>query len=619
MNRLLASVCCIILLFALVQSVNAVPVAQNTMRPLMVSYPLPFVPAQILVKPADSDALQGIQQLNTEYNATMSMVGRTLGIYLVTFPLPVPREEAEAAYEAGLTETVEHYKQLAIDHVHSMVDAYEASGLVIWAAPNHYASIFYTPNDPYFRDATSFPNTTPDQHGLWRTQPNGGCDARAGWDYTTGHSSIIIGNTDSGLNLDDPDIQGNLWTNTGEVPNNGIDDDGNGYVDDLHGYDFIGDWVGDLWGSPNEDPDPDVYYPDPACGNGIDDDLLDGVADAGVPHGTMTSGCAAAEMDNNVSVTGACGHARIVMARSINPEGGGTDATIAGGVDYLHTVGVDVINMSLGSTANMAATEAAIISAYNSGIAVICASGNSGDNTTMYPASMTQVLAVGSANTSNSRALFSTYGSWLDVMAPGGEVDTWPNPTQIQEAIWTTYVASVADTAYGMVPGAPYVAGGIGTSFACPHTVGLAAMVRYLNPSYTPTQVYNKLTSTAYDLPPAGFDQQTGYGRVDFGQALAGIEEESSKPVRGPFSFQVAPNPSYGPVVLTCNRSSCEAVTYTINDITGRHIATFTAEGNSPVSWNLLKSDRTNITSGIYFISARCGNEQGTRKVTILK
>ncbi len=358
----------LMLLIAL--NANATPIAQGTMKPLMVSYPLPFVPAEILINPCNSDALEGIAELNSEYEASMTMVGRTLGIYRVSFPLPLTRAEVETALDAGLTSTLAQYKQLAIDHVHGMVQVYEASGLVQWAAPNHYASIFYTPNDPYFKDATSFPNTTPDQHGLWRTQVNGGCDARAGWDYTTGHASIIIGNTDSGLDLDHPDIQGNLWTNTGEVPNNSIDDDGNGYVDDVHGYDFIGDWTGDLWGSPNEDSDPDVYYPDPACGNGLDDDLLDGVPDAGVGHGTMTSGCAAAEMDNSTDVTGACGDAQIVMARGINPEGGGTDATIAGGIEYLTTVGVDVINLSLGASQSMAATEAAVINAYNSGIPV---------------------------------------------------------------------------------------------------------------------------------------------------------------------------------------------------------------------------------------------------------
>jgi hypothetical protein len=607
----------LILIIAL--SAETMPIANRDMQPLMVSYPIPFVPSQILIKPLDNVSLEGILTLNTHYGASMTMVGRSLGIYRLDFPLPATREEVEVAYEQGLADQLEHYRQLAMEHVYAMIAAYEASGLVEWAAPNHYASIFYTPNDPYFRDATSFPNTTPDQHGLWRTQPNGGCDARTGWDYTTGNSSIIIGNTDSGLNLDDPDIQGNLWTNSGEVPNNNIDDDGNGYIDDVHGYDFVGDWVGDLWGTPNEDPDPDVYYPDPACGNGVDDDLLDGVADAGVGHGTMTSGCAAAEMDNSISGTGACGHAQIVMARGINPEGGGTDATIAGGIDYLTTVGVDVINLSLGSTSSMAATETAVINAYNSGIAVICASGNSGDNTTMYPASLTQALAVGSANTSNTRAYFSTYGTWLDVMAPGGEVDQWPNPTQIQEAIWATYVASVADTAQGLIPGNAYVAGGVGTSFACPHTVGLAAMIKYLNPSYSPTQIYNKLTSTAYDLPPAGFDQETGYGRVDFGQALAGIAEEIQEPVHSLFAIWVAPNPSRGHIVFSSNASPSAVVTFTINDMSGRHIATLTTEGARGMTWNLLDSAGQKVANGIYFVSARCGTEHTMEKVTILK
>ncbi len=204
-------------------------------------------------------------------------------------------------------------------------------------------------------------------------------------------------------------------------------------------------------------------------------------------------------------------------------------------------------------------------------------------------------------------------------MAPGGEVDTWPNPTQIQEAIWTTYVASVADTAYGMTPGNPYIAGGVGTSFACPHTVGLAAMIKYLNPGYTPTQVYNKLMNTAYDLPPAGFDQETGYGRVDFSQALAALSEEPAKPVHIPFLLSISPNPVSGSAILTCSGAHGEAITYTIHDISGRHIATLTAQVNGNTVWNLLSSNGTSVTSGIYFISAQSGLDHITKKVTILR
>jgi hypothetical protein len=617
MNKPLGCICCISLLLLIAMNAAALPVAQRSMQPAMVSHPLPFVPAQILIQPVDGNALEGIYELNAQHDGTMTMVGRTLGIYRITFPLPASRAEVEAAYEEGLTDKLAHYKQLAIDHVHGMVALYEASGLVAWAAPNHYVSIFYTPNDPYFKDASSFPNNSePDQHGLWRTQVNGGCDARVGWDYATGSSSVLIGDGDSGLDLDDPDIQANVWTNPGEIPGNGMDDDGNGYVDDVHGYDFIGDWIGDLWGTPNEDSDPDVYYPDPACGNGVDDNL-DGYIDIGVPHGTMTSGCAGAVMDNSTGVTGACGHSPIVMARGINPEGGGTDETIASSIDYLRAAGADVINLSLGSSASLPATATAVTAAYNAGISVICASGNSGDNTTMYPASQPEALAVGSANTSNSRAYFSTYGSWLDVMAPGGETDA--GMTQIIEGIWTTYVASVGDTAYGLTPGEAYIASSVGTSFASPHCAGLVALIKALHPSYSPNQVYNLLTSTAYDLPPAGFDQETGYGRIDFGPALVGISEEPRKPVPTVFSFRAVPNPSCGPIVFESSGGPHAVVTFTINDITGRHIATLTSKGNSSVTWNLLSNGGTKVTSGIYFVTAHGGTEPVVKKVTILQ
>lgn len=610
------SVIFIILFFAI--SSPSMQVANKVVFTPNVKYPIPFVPAQILIMPKNSNCLNLIISLNEEYNATMKMVGRHLGIYRVDFSLPVERVAVERAHKNGDTELLRKYKEMAVNQVKEIVEVYEKSGYVEWAAPNHYVYIQYHPNDPYFVDAPGFPNTSnPDQFGLYRVEVNGGVDAMTGWDNTTGSPSILIGDTDSGLDLDDPDIDANVWTNTGEIPNNNIDDDGNGYVDDYHGYDFIGDWVGDLWGSPNEDPNPDVFYPDPACGNGVDDNL-DGIPDAGVGHGTMTAGCADAVMDNNTGVTGACGHSQVVMARSINPEGGGTDETIAASIEYLTTVDVDIINCSLGSTMNLPATETAINNAYSSGIAIMCASGNSGDNTTMYPASMNNVLAVGSSNTSNQRALFSTYGSWLDVVAPGGEVDTWPPPSNIYEAIWTTYVASVADTSEGLTPGEAYIVGGVGTSFASPYAAGLGALIKNLNLGYSPDDIYNKIKNTAYDLPPAGFDQETGYGRVDFGNALAGIKEEAKRENDKAFLLSVSPNPSFSNVQIAFNAHIDNNLYIHIYDIKGRLIKTLKTRGNHQIIWDLRNGSGEKVGSGIYFLSVNYRGERQVMKIAIL-
>ena len=598
---------------------STIPIANKVIFTNNIHYPIPFVPAQMLIMPKNVESLNSISCLNEKYKATMRMVGRHLGIYRIDFPFPFDRTEVEKAYKNGNRELLNTYKEIAIKQVEDMVELYENSGYVKWAAPNHYAYIVYHPNDTYFVDAPGFPNSSaPDQFGLYRVEANGGVNAMIGWDNTTGSSSILIGDTDSGLDLDDPDIEANLWTNTGEIPNNSIDDDGNGYVDDVHGYDFIGDWIGDIWGTPNEDSDPDVYFPDPACGNGVDDNL-DGAIDAGVAHGTMTAGCADAVMDNNTGVTGACGHSQIVMARSVNPEGGGTDETIASGFDYLTTIGVDIINCSLGATTNLPATATAVTNAYNSGIAVICASGNSGDNSTIYPASMDVVLAVGSSNTSNARALFSSYGTWLDVVAPGGEVDTWPNPTAIQEAIWTTYVASVGDTVYGFTPGEAYIAGGVGTSFASPYTAGLAALIKNLNPGYSPDDIYNKIKNTAYDLPPTGFDQETGYGRVDFGNALAGIEEEIAQENHNSFSLSIAPNPSFSTVEITFNHHIKGKLDINIYDIRGRHIKTLHAINSNKILWDLRNEEGRRVAAGIYFFSSKLNGKTICKKITLFQ
>jgi subtilisin family serine protease len=574
---------------------------------LPVAKPVAFMPAeqpqfmldQILVKFRPAASATAIEALDRSLGAARCKVGRNLDFEIVTFPLAHSTAVAKAARDAGDKATCLRMLAEAEYRVYGIIAKYEESGLVEWARPNYIVNCLMTPNDPYYRWPTAWPNESqPDQYGVIQMNP------ATGWDASTGEGALIVV-TDTGLDLDHPDIAANVWTNPGEIAGNSVDDDANGYVDDVHGYDFCGAWVGDPWGSPNEDSNPDVFAGDPACGNG-EDDNLDGYADIGVSHGTMTSGCAACVVNNGSAFAGVAGHAKVAMARCLSPEGGGTEAMIASAFEYARAIPADVINCSLGGTATMPSVQTQMQADYNAGIAMFCASGNSGNNEAMYPAAYSQCLAIGGVKHDDSgRTSITTYGNWLDCCTASGDLNA--GQTAIIEAVWTTYVASVADANSDpeIEPGQAMIAGGVGTSFASPYAAGVGALIKSLEPGFTPTQVYNQITSHCHDVAPAGYDIQTGYGRIDISAALADWNQSAVPPV-GPASSPavaasiVVPNP-FGAeaAILAAGARADDAKTVEIFDVQGRHIRALALTGGQ-ARWDGLAGDGRDAGSGIF-------------------
>ena len=367
----------------------------------------------------------------------------------------------------------------------------QASGLVAWAEPNFRLRVAeIIPDDPRYDE----------QARVWEL-----LGAPAAWDVTTGSRRVVVAVLDGAIDLDHPDLVANIWTNAGEIPGNGIDDDGNGYVDDLHGYDFVGDFAGELDGVPGEDPDPDVALGDSAAGDGIDQDR-DGVTDGAVGHGTRVAGIIAARGNDGIGVPGTAWQVRIMPVRVTDPEGNGFFSSLVRALDYAVANDADVVNISLAASFLPQAARVAIEAAAAAGIVLIGAAGNNGDSVA-FPAAAPQVIAVGSHDSGarvDQRASFSPRRPGVDLVAPGRAVLT----TNVQ--------AGSAD------PG--YIAA-TGTSFSAPFVAGAVALALSLEPALDAAAVRALLTGTATDLPDGLLPGWDGAGRLNLGAALETLRD----------------------------------------------------------------------------------------------
>jgi subtilisin family serine protease len=431
------------------------------------------------------------------------------------------------------------------------------------------------PRDPLYKDDDD-PTTKPcdpfvtvcdpydlvDQWGLFKVE------AEAGWLVQRGSSGVVIAILDSGIDLDHDDLRAKLWTNPGEIPNNGIDDDGNGIVDDVHGADFVGDNVGALSDDPaSMDGNPDIptggtwvvdptalpfgirWAGDPAVGDAVDNDF-DGLIDLGVTHGTLVAGIAAAATDNVNSETlqfegmaGACWHCRLMAVRVINAEGWAFGSDAASAIYYATNMGAHVINISWGIDVRGASPSLlesiqiivdAIDYATSRGVIVVAAAGNSGSPGLHFPAIMANTIAVGSSNWLDRRSEFSSHAVSTEVPANGidddgnGWVDDVLDVVAPGELIWSTYVFSAYDSllystlGVDVAPGTDTYGSADGTSFATPLVAGYVGLILSQNPGATLQQVRQAIRSNARDiLDPNGvgqslvdYDAYSGFGRL---------------------------------------------------------------------------------------------------------
>lgn len=416
------------------------------------------------------------------------------------------------------------------------------------------------PNDYYYRP---YDDPQPDggnQYYLFDT------NASSAWDWTTGSSDTVIAVIDSGLSFYHEDMHELVWTNTGEIAGDGIDNDGNGYVDDVHGWDFAGANVGDPSTDPvdSADSNPNVWEPDwwdsswgdpptgdywweqdswedrlasidPAIGNTADDDG-DGAPDSGVQHGTNVAALASCMTNNEIGLAGMGWGCNIMPLRVINAEGWGWGVDAADAIRYAADNGADIVNLSFsfglvdfddppeegeeGYADYLEALDVrdAVTYAAQKGCIVVAAAGNSGDQYQGidFPADMPETISVGSVGPTGDRSSFSGWalpGQTLDTMAPGEEIVT---AGVLDMSTWVGFQIltdeySLGEDTYTM---------SMGTSFSTPIVSGLAGLYRTKRPDFTYLEFREALHATGTDMGDAGYDLEYGWGLVDAGSVL---------------------------------------------------------------------------------------------------
>jgi subtilisin family serine protease len=308
------------------------------------------------------------------------------------------------------------------------------------------------------------------------------------WDIETGDNDVVVAVLDTGIDLDHPDLMDNIWVNRDEIADNGIDDDDNGFIDDVYGWDFI---------DSDNTPTPD---------------WSDGANEDAISHGTVISGLIAAIGDNGEGVSGVVWDARIMSVRMLDKAGSGNSVDARYAIEYAVENGADIINLSFSGNTNDPALRRAVMNAYEDGVVIIAALGNEGVSVNVdpvYPACYRDgdddwVIGVAASNELDKHSLFSNYGSeCADLSAPGEDM----------------YGLHYYDPSEGFT--LAYDDNWSGTSVASPIVAGAAALLLSKYPSLNPTSIRNILKLSVDPMSLSGkYRGQFGSGRLNIQQAL---------------------------------------------------------------------------------------------------
>ncbi len=480
------------------------------------------------------------------------------------------RARAAAAPADAVLPDLSHVYRLRLE---SGVDAvraaasYRADPHVEWAQPDYLLQADFLPDDPYFHSAGSWGQPYADLWGLDRIR------APEAWEYTQGEGAVVAV-VDTGLDTLHPDIAPNIWVNPGEdldrdgsaepSERNGVDDDGNGFVDDLIGFDFHNSFDADGdgdFGGPEDRSDAD-----PSDDHG---------------HGTHVAGIVAAVGNNGLGIIGVAPRARIMALKGLGASASGFSSVLARAVVYAAENGADVINTSWSCSSRCPEhplVDEAVALAYALGSVVVDSAGNRGDDVVFYsPEKRRETLVVAATNEDDSLASFSNRGFLLDVAAPGapailsllaaGAPELWSERARVGDA----YVLKR------------------GTSMSTPHVAGVVALVRSLRPDATPEAIRALLRATARDLGAPGHDRLFGAGIVD---ALAAVTLSAPR-VRG-----VLAEPGPGAIVdarpgLVEVRGSADGEDYA-------SYALAFGRGVDPIDWRELRPESSApVTEGL--------------------
>lgn len=343
--------------------------------------------------------------------------------------------------------------------------------LVEYVVPNSYHYLDLTPNDTNFSQLYGLNNT-----GQTGGTPDADIDGPEAWDITTGSSSVVVAVIDSGMDLNHPDLAANLWTNPGEIAGNGIDDDGNGFIDDVHGWDFS---------SNDNDPSP--------AGGGC------------VGHGTHVAGTIGAVGNNGTGVAGVSWDVSIMPLKAFRPVlvilCSASDSALLSAIQYHTMMGVPISSNSWGGGGFNQALFDAIRASHALFVAAAGNDSSNNDAVAHYPSSynLDNIVAVASTDANDSLSSFSSYGATsVDLAAPG------------------TAIYSTLPGGYGSLSG---------TSMATPHVSGAAALLLAQDPTLTTNELKWRLLK---GTDPKGLPVLTGgrlnaFGSLQFGLSTPAV------------------------------------------------------------------------------------------------
>ena len=451
---------------------------------------------------------------------------------LIQFRIDTPKNKADEAVNAHGAMVADEIQQLRIKRIKVPSHVIET----VREALSHNPHVEFIENN-FLAEASVIPNDSY-YSSQWHLPK---INAPSGWDITSGSESIPIAIIDSGVDPDHPDLAGKLIT----------------------GYNFLGS-------------NTDTH------------DVLG--------HGTAVAGTAAAMTNNITGVAGIACDNPIMPLVVLNSSNYASYYDISRAITYAVDHGVKVLNISIGGSSSSSTLQSAADYAWNKGALIFASAMNNNTSTPYYPAACNHVVAVSATTSTDTKASFSSYGTWVDISAPGA-------------SIYTTKDGG----GYGYWSG---------TSFASPLTAGLAALIWSINPSLTNTQVYDILTQNADDLGTLGFDQYFGFGRINaLKSLLAAIENAPDIDTTAPVASITSPSNNAtisGVISVSISASDNVGVSKVELYINGNLYA---SDSSSPYtfSWDTTKYANGNytLTATAYDGSGNVG-QSATVTVTVL-
>jgi len=336
----------------------------------------------------------------------------------------------------------------------TVAKAFSADPNIEYAEPKYIYPLLEIPDDTEYSVMTQFPFVRAD----------------SAWGIVKGEQgNIIVAPVDGGTDWHHQDLLTNIWTNPGEIPDNGIDDDNNGFIDDVHGWNFSNN---------TNDPTGDPATPQSAA------------------HGTHVAGTMAGGTNNDQGISSISWNCRLMPVNASHPTADRAISYGYEGIVYAASNGADVINCSWGALGGASHFEQEVIDyAYSQGTLVVAAAGNDNNNNDFnphYPSNYKHVLSVGAIGKNNAaKASFSNYGVSVDVFAPG-----------------TSILSTVPNNSYQSMSG---------TSMASPIVAGLAGLLKTFNPSLTVDELREQIRAAAVNIDAANISYTglMGNGRID--------------------------------------------------------------------------------------------------------